>query len=77
MNNWIKCTDRVPKDNRFVLITVDDEGAILTSVGYYGYMGAGIYGWSCVDEFIWMNGTNVIAWQPLPEPYEDDSYFLI
>lgn len=61
---WIPCTERLPEENTRVLCCTRNKKGIANIVlGYYipesGY-------WACG-----MN-SNVVAWMPLPEPYEED-----
>lgn len=53
-NEWVLCSERMPKDNEEVLVTYGDRVIISR------YMGAG-YGFICglVD-----------AWMPLPQPWK-------
>jgi hypothetical protein len=56
---WILCTDRLPDKECFCLVTVND-GAIYTDLSLFKKDG----------EFIEHTG-DVIAWMPLPEPYQE------
>lgn len=63
-SNWIPCSERLPKEHEHVLICVHYNGKY-SMVGYYdkdfgwyGQWGAYVY-------------NQVIAWQPLPEPYKE------
>lgn len=62
-DKWIPCSERLPEQRKHVLICVDYRGKY-SMVGYYdedfgwyGQWGAYVF-------------NQVIAWQPLPEPYE-------
>ena len=58
-SQWILCTDRLPDKECFCLVTVND-GAIYTDLSLFKKDG----------EFIEHTG-DVIAWMPLPEPYQE------
>lgn len=62
---WIPCSESLPKKIGCYLVTIDygDCGTATSMVWYHGKS----FGWDfrCSD--------NVIAWQPLPEPYETES----
>ena len=58
---WIPVTERLPEENVHVLITVLHEGkTYVTTDDYFCY---GFDDWK----------DDVIAWQPLPEPYKAES----
>ena len=58
---WIPCSERLPEDDDKVLCMTKTKKGNLNHVVGYHYSG----GWACG-----MN-RNVIAWMPLPEPYEE------
>lgn len=61
--DWIPCSDVMPEDGESVLVTQERfDGLRRTVAGNYNAFTGLFYG---------DNGTimNVIAWQPLPEPY--------
>lgn len=62
-NGWIPCSDKYPEDNQIVL-TIDSEGN----------MEVLDYDTNWENSFCKYGGTvkvfNIIAWQPLPEPYK-------
>ena len=64
--HWIPCSERLPKIGTNVLIT-NDKGNV--SYGRY----RGVYP---IDDYktwwVWKKNTleNVLAWMPLPKPYE-------
>lgn len=57
---WIPVTERLPDKECFVLVTVND-GAIYTDLSLFRHDG----------RFIEHTG-DVIAWQPLPEPWRGE-----
>lgn len=62
-SEWIPVTERLPEERKVVLIT-NDKG----NVRYGQFRGTSGKYWH------WKGNTNeeVIAWQPLPEPYEEE-----
>ena len=69
--NWIPVTERLPKPRESVIISVN---------GKYGdWIGEGCYWETTEDHVIWKgyrwNATywddEIIAWMPLPEPYQE------
>ena len=65
-NGWIPCNEKLPELRKDVLVTVKYTG-FMGKHGYWvttGHMQAENYWWGdCA-------GGEVIAWQPLPEPYQ-------
>lgn len=66
---WIPVTERLPDEGYRVLVTrITDEN--------YKYMRVATYQGDCwmddTDKFNKPNPHKVIAWMPLPEPYEED-----
>ena len=59
---WIPCSKRLPDDDRTKVVTLANGN---TECGYYsnGY-------WWCIGESITLENPTVIAWAPLPKPYE-------
>ena len=80
MSEWILANDRLPQEKELVCITAkmewkDDNGELHHEI----FIAAGHYnnddGWTyhdCNSEY-WDDGENVIAWMPLPKPYEEDT----
>lgn len=61
-NGWIPCSERLPEEEKEVLISTDDNEII---IGRLHKDGDGFM----VDECGWIVLKHVIAWQSLPEPY--------
>lgn len=60
-NGWISCKERLPKTFKAkAYLTTNEDGMI--GVSYYHH------GWSNGYESVF----DVIAWQPLPEPYREE-----
>ena len=65
VHGWIPCSERLPKEKEIVL-TYDNIGHI-----DFGQYDRGQWYWeaeACAD--YWMKNDGVIAWMPLPKPYE-------
>lgn len=61
-NGWIPCSERLPETfEPKAYLTTNEDGMI--GVSYYHH------GWSNGYESVF----DVIAWQPLPEPYEEET----
>ena len=59
---WIPCSERLPDDDRTKVVTLANGNA---EAGYYSNGD-----WWCVGDSIALENPTVIAWMPLPEPYE-------
>ena len=68
VNQWIPCKERLPKENEVVIISTID-GVIVAILTH-----------DCIDKQYWelyndisysWELEDVIAWQPLPKPYEE------
>ena len=60
--HWIPCSERLPKDDRSKVVTLANGN---TEVGYYSNGD-----WWCVGDSFRLENQTVIAWMPLPKPYE-------
>lgn len=60
-NGWIPCSERLPEFDQEVLITADDCTV---------YQCVMRNGGLCVFEDGWIDTKHVLAWQPLPAPYQ-------
>ena len=61
---WIPCSERLPDDDRTKVVTLANGSA---EAGYYSNGD-----WWCVGDSINLENPKVIAWMPLPKPYEVD-----
>ena len=59
---WIPCSERLPENRLYVLVTYKYE---------YGLIDHGIT-WYGQAEEKWDTSREVIAWMPLPEPYREE-----
>ena len=59
---WIPCSERLPEDDRTKVVTLANGSA---EAGYYSNGD-----WWCVGDSITLENPTVIAWMPLPKPYE-------
>ena len=71
MSNWIPITEKLPDKGTTVLVC-DEKGIInvLHGVTCAGWEDDG--GWWISD--IIDNESRIVAWMPLPEPYEGNTY---
>ena len=67
---WILCSERLPKNEDLVIVTIFDESGDTL----YRYTD---FGWYLEAENCWIidaaQRIDVIAWMPLPKPYREDS----
>lgn len=61
---WIPCSEMLPKDDRSKVVTLANGN---TEVGYYSNGD-----WWCIGDSFRLENPTVIAWMPLPKPYEGD-----
>ena len=66
-NGWIPCSERLPKDKQTCLVTARIYFTPDHVDEIDNYIGVGIDTYS--KQFGWL-GTEPIAWQPLPAPYQ-------
>lgn len=59
---WIPCSEMLPKDDRSKVVTLANGN---TEVGYYSNGD-----WWCIGDSFRLENPTVIAWMPLPKPYE-------
>lgn len=62
-NCWISCSERLPEEKDGTVIICCEDGMVIT--GTYSEFSHTWY----KGEMCGIGGSNVIAWQPLPEPY--------
>lgn len=69
MSEWIPCSERLPSESDYYLVTIiDDTGRKTLGCIWFAHEGD-YYGeseWRELDDF-----DDVIAWMPLPEPYKE------
>lgn len=70
---WIPCSERMPEDMQFVLLTVrrlknEYNPGPFISVGYIGWNHQ--HWWCAHDGDCEISKVEVIAWMPLPGPYQ-------
>lgn len=63
--NWTPCSKGLPENQKDVLIYFDRCGGEI-GIGYYGERSDGKRLWCVMGSMLCYN---VLAWQPLPEPY--------
>ena len=65
---WIPCGERLPEDNSDILVTyVEKDEKRIAPVNY----GCGTW-FDCLFDNV-LDQVGVLAWMPLPEPYEAES----
>ena len=73
-NDWIPCSEKLPKANIQVIVTAEKDGHKYTTDAYFynGKFYNKHYYKIPVGELNNSSvGDNVLAWQPLPAPYEE------
>lgn len=64
-NGWIPCSERLPENISTILVQVKEFES--PTIGWYGNM----VGWRLSEKDLdELNDFTVIAWQPLPAPYQ-------
>lgn len=67
--NWTPCSAGLPEDQSDVLIYFDRCGGEI-GIGYYAERADGVKFWCAMGSMLCYN---VLAWQPLPEPYRGEA----
>jgi hypothetical protein len=62
--HWIPCSDGLPKEEGFYLVTLEDKCGAETTIRFFRIEN-GERQWS-----LWGN-ENITAWMPKPEPYKE------
>ena len=62
--HWIPCSEELPKEEGFYLVTLEDKCGAETTIRFFRIEN-GEHQWS-----VWGNET-ITAWTPLPEPYKE------
>lgn len=75
-NGWIPVSERLPEEDGRYLVTFK-SGIKIRMVGYGSckrtVLGYPIgHGWYSLEEAQYYAEDSIIAWMPLPEPYEED-----
>ena len=66
---WIPCSERLPEEFSYILVCTDENEIFLAT--YLGTLNDGSH---CFDDDDGMMCEgDVIAWQPLPEPYKGET----
>ena len=66
-DGWILCSERLPEDDSFCIVTVEYPNN--KTMVDYGWFDRKIVCWFVgMQEF---RTSNILAWQPLPEPFKD------
>lgn len=68
---WIPCSERLPEPNQKVIVTYMDRyigGSYGVCEGQYVYI---LNSWD-ISDYMSDDDFEVLAWQPLPEPYKDN-----
>lgn len=64
---WIPCSERLPEDDSICIVTVEYPNNE-TEVDYGWFDRVGVCWYVGIQEF---RTSNILAWQPLPEPYTE------
>ena len=59
-DRWIPVTERLPEESDFYLVTITDEHITYVNTLFFTKRTA----------YMWEHGKRIIAWKPLPKPYE-------
>ena len=77
-DDWIAVEDRLPEEEKFVLVTINSDASIKkVTIGYVTMARDDndvLYGEWFDELFCEIDG--VVAWKPLPEPYSKSKAFI-
>lgn len=78
LNEWVSIDDRLPEEEKFVLVTINSDASIKkVTIGYVTMARDDndvLYGEWFDELFCEIDG--VVAWKPLPEPYSESKAFI-
>ena len=78
LNEWVRIDDRLPEEEKFVLVTINSDASIKkVTIGYVTMARDDndvLYGEWFDELFCEIDG--VVAWKPLPEPYSESKAFI-
>lgn len=66
-SKWIPCSERLPKLRRKVLVTAKEGNHTFVTMAFFTE-----HSWMHRDPAELSDETELIAWMPLPEPYESE-----
>lgn len=66
LTSWIPCSERLPSEKDGKVLICDEEGEVTT--GKYSEYSNRWY----IGDMCGVGGAEIIAWQPLPEPYKKE-----
>lgn len=74
-NEWIPVSERLPEEYKVQFLTMHEKDYTKSDDVWVTYIENNTRRTSIdyTTEGEWMNNSNVIAWRPLPEPYEEES----
>lgn len=72
-SKWIPCSERLPKNEEYVLVSFENEGVTIPDIATYEVdkQGNGVFYPSDCNATYASCGVFVNAWMPLPKPYKE------
>lgn len=70
-NNWIPCSERQPDKGDDYLVTLWDDGRTWVEIALWNETFGGRWQAVLYNDVDYSDISNVIAWMPLPEPYQE------